>query len=110
MKKAYWIARSRIIDPVAYGEYARLAGEAGAKLFGEAGAKLFGEARILVRGGDFRTIEGPVAFERHVLIEFPTFDAALGFHASPEYRKAASIRIGAGINELVIVEGIDDGK
>jgi uncharacterized protein (DUF1330 family) len=102
MKKAYWIARSRIIDPVAYGEYARLAGEAG--------AKLFGEARILARGGDFRTIEGPATFQRHVLIEFPTFDAALGFHASPEYRKAASIRVAAGINELVIVEGVDVGK
>jgi uncharacterized protein (DUF1330 family) len=102
MKKAYWIARSRIIDPVAYGEYARLAGEAG--------AKLFGEARILARGGDFRTIEGPATFQRHVLIEFPTFDAALGFHASPEYRKAASIRVGAGINELVIVEGVDVGN
>jgi uncharacterized protein (DUF1330 family) len=102
MKKAYWIARSRIIDPVAYGKYARLAGEAG--------AKLFGEAKVLARGGDFRTIEGPAIFERHVLIEFPTFDAALEFHASPEYREAASIRIGAGVNELVIVEGIDDGK
>jgi len=102
MRKAYWIARSRIIDPVAYGEYVRLAGEAG--------AKLFGEARILARGGDFRTIEGPATFQRHVLIEFPTFDAALGFHASPEYRKAASIRVGAGINELVIVEGADVGK
>jgi len=102
MKKAYWIARSRITDPVAYAEYARLAGEAG--------AKLFGEARILARGGDFRTIEGPATFQRHVLIEFPTFDAALGFQASPEYRKAASIRVGAGINELVIVEGADVGK
>jgi uncharacterized protein (DUF1330 family) len=103
MKKAYWIARSKIIDPVAYGEYARLAGEAGAKLFG-------GEARILARGGDFMTIEGSASFERHVLIEFPSLDAALDFHASPEYRKAASFRAGAGINELVIVEGVDDAK
>ncbi len=103
MSKAYWIARAQIIDPLAYGEYARLAGEAG--------AKLFDGARILSRGGRVTVLEGAPAFERHVLIEFPDFDAAVRFHRSPEYQAAAAIRLaGAGINELVIVEGVDDSN
>ena len=100
MSKGYWIARSHIIDPVAYGEYALRAGEAA--------NKLFNGARVLARGGRSISLEGTAAFERQVLIEFPDFEAALAFHASPEYQAAAAIRLaGAGINELVIVEGID---
>ncbi len=99
--KAYWIARSRIIEPNAYGEYARRAGAAG--------EKLFNGARILARGGRAQILEGETAFTRHVLIEFPSFDAALGFYHSEEYQAAAAIRLaGAGVNELVIVEASED--
>lgn len=100
---AYWIARSRIIDPVGYGEYARRAGAAG--------EKLFNGARILARGGRSQILEGESAFERNVLIEFPSFEAALAFYQSDEYQAAAAIRrAGVGVNELVIVEGLSEDK
>lgn len=98
---AFWLARAEIVDAIRYGDYARAAGEAG--------AKLFDGARILARGPVACTLEGDGRFDRQVLIQFPDIAAACGFHASPDYQAAAAIRLGgAGINELVIVPGLED--
>jgi len=62
---------------------------------------------MLARGGRQQVVEGVVGFERHVLVEYPSFEAALDFYHSEAYQRAARLRLGgAGINELVIVEGI----
>ncbi|WP_026359601.1 DUF1330 domain-containing protein [Sphingomonas sp. PR090111-T3T-6A] len=100
MKPAYWIARSRIIDPEKYFEYVRKAGPA---------SQQYG-SRILSRGGRFEILEGSREFERFVLVQYPSFDAAMEFYHSQAYQEAAAFRLaGAGINELVIVEGEDSG-
>ena len=80
-------------------EYVRSAGEA---------FRALGDGpRMLARGGRQEVLEGASSFERHVLVEYPSFQAALDFYHSPDYQRAASIRLaGAGINELVIVEGV----
>ena len=96
---AYWLARARIVDPVEYKKYADLVPAIIDRYDG----------KILARGGAFQILEGPENFERHIVIEFPSLERAEACFHSPEYRQAATFRRdGAGINELVIVESIDE--
>lgn len=95
---AYWVARSKINDPVQYKKYTDRVPEIIARFGG----------KVLARGGDYRILEGPKKFERFVVIEFPSMDQAIACHDSPEYREAAAFRRGgAGEVELVIVEAGD---
>jgi uncharacterized protein (DUF1330 family) len=97
---AYWVARSKINDPVEYKKYTDRVAAIVAKHGG----------RILARGGRFQILEGPQKFHRFVVIEFPTLERAVACHDSPEYTEAAAFRrSGAGEVELVIVEGLDSG-
>ena len=41
-----------------------------------------------------------------VVIEFPSFDAAQQFYASPEYTEARKVRDGAASAQFVAVEGL----
>jgi uncharacterized protein (DUF1330 family) len=93
---AYWVARSKITDPVLYKKYTdRVPG-----IIARYGGK------VLARGGRFQILEGPEKFGRFVVIEFPTFEQAVACHDSPEYTEAAAFRQnGGGEVELVIVEG-----
>lgn len=94
---AYWIARSHIVDPVAYKQYTDLV----------PGIITRHGGKILARGGEYRIMEGPAQFERFVLIEFPSMPVAVACFESDEYRRAAAFRRdGAGINENVIVQGL----
>ena len=43
--------------------------------------------------------------ERHVVIEFPSYQAALDCYNSPEYQAARTFRTEAGIATIVLVEG-----
>ena len=95
---AYWVARSRINDPVEYKKYtdrvpAIVAAHGG---------------KVLARGGKYRIMEGPETFHRFIVIEFPTMEAAIGCFESAAYQEAAKFRrSGAGVVENVIVEGGD---
>ncbi len=95
---AYWIARARINDPVEYKKYAdRIPGIL---------AKY--DAKVLERGGEAKTLEGPDVFERYVVIEFPSMEAAEACFNSTEYQEAAVFRRTnqAGQNELAVVVGV----
>ena len=94
---AYWVARSRVIDPTEYKKYTDLVPEIVARYGG----------KFLARGGKFRIMEGPEKFHRFIVIEFPSFDEAVACFTSPEYDKAAAFRrAGAGEVETIIVEGV----
>jgi uncharacterized protein (DUF1330 family) len=98
---AYWLARAKVVDPVGYKRYADRVPGILKKYNG----------KVLTRGGHYKTLEGSETFERHVVIEFPSLEDAVACHSSPEYQEAAAFRLGgAGINELVIVEGIESMK
>jgi uncharacterized protein (DUF1330 family) len=95
---AYWVARSKVNDPVQYKKYT----DPLPAIFARYGGK------VLARGGRFRIMEGPETFGRHIVIEFPTFEQAVACFESKEYQEAAAFRRGgAGIVENVIVEGGD---
>ena len=94
---AYWVARSRIIDSVAYKKYTDRVPAIIAKYGG----------KVLARGGRFQIMEGPDKFRRFVVIEFPTFEQGVACFTSPEYNEAAAFRrAGAGEVETIMV---DDG-
>jgi len=93
---AYWVARSRIDDPVEYRKYTDRVPAIIARHGG----------RVLARGGKYRIMEGPETFQRFVVIEFPTFEQGVACFESREYQEAAAFRRGgAGVVENVIVEG-----
>jgi uncharacterized protein (DUF1330 family) len=96
MPKAYWIARVTVTNPDQYKGYADLAPVAFKRY----------NARILARGGRHENLEGE-GRPRNVVIEFPSFDDAIACYKSAEYQAAKAKRDGAGIADIVIVEGVE---
>jgi len=96
MTRGYWIARVDVADPEGYKAYVA----ANAEPFRKYGA------RFLVRGGQFQNPEG-TSRSRNVVIEFPSYQAALDCWHSPEYQAAAALRVPVSTIDLVIIEGYD---
>lgn len=96
MPKGYWIARADVHDPAPYAAYV----EANAPAFRKFGG------RFLVRGGTFSVAEGG-ARQRNVVVEFPSYQAALDCWNSTEYQAAREHRLQAADFDVVIVEGYD---
>lgn len=96
MPKGYWIARIDVSDAEKYKEYIA----ANAAAFRKYGA------RFIVRGGKFENPEG-TSRRRNVVIEFPSYQAALDCWHSPEYRHAIAIRAPVSTADLVIIEGYE---
>lgn len=96
MAKGYWTGRVDVTDPEKYKKYVATNGVAFAK---------YG-ARFLVRGGQFEAVEGD-ARSRNVVIEFPSYQAALDCYRSPEYAAAMAHRLDAADADILIIEGYD---
>ncbi len=82
---AYWVARSRIIDPVEYKKYTDLVPGIVARHGG----------KVLARGGKFRIMEGPERFHRFIVIEFPTFEQAVSTASSSSNFRPSNRRLPA---------------
>lgn len=96
MPKGFWIASVDVTDPEGYKAYQAANAEAFHK---------FG-ARFLTRGGKSEGVEGKLR-SRVVVIEFPSYDAALNCYRSPEYEKARKLRQGKSSADIAVVEGYD---
>ena len=96
MPKGYWIARVNVTDQTRYAAYMADNGEALHK---------YG-AKFLVRGGTFESPEGR-SKARNVVIEFPSYQAAVDCYHSPEYQRAKAKRIGGADFDVVVIEGYD---
>jgi len=96
MAKGYWIAHVIVKDPEGYKRYQA----ANAVAFEKYGG------RFLVRAGQSETRLGSLK-DRHVILEFPSYQAARDCYDSPEYQHAIAERGDAGEVDLVIVEGYD---
>ena len=93
-KKGYWIAMIDVTDPETYKKYI----EANALPFSKFGA------RFPVRAGRYANPEGPTG-NRHVVVEFDSYETALACYNSPEYQEALKFRLAASTGHFVIVEG-----
>jgi uncharacterized protein (DUF1330 family) len=96
MAKGYWVVRVDVSDTAAWDRYRQANAEPFARFGG----------RFLVRGGQFTNPEGE-ARARNIVLEFPSYEQALACYESPEYERAMAIREGAGIVDLVIIEGYE---
>jgi uncharacterized protein (DUF1330 family) len=96
MAKGYWIARVDVSDPEGYKAYVA----ANAEPLRKYGAK------FLVRGGAFEAKEG-VSRSRNVVLEFPSYAAALACYDSPEYQRAVALRTPCSTADIVVIEGYD---
>jgi uncharacterized protein (DUF1330 family) len=96
MPKGYWIARVDVADAERYQAYVAANAEAFAK---------FG-ARFLVRAGPFENPEGS-SRARNVVLEFPSYEAAVACYQSPEYAAAMRHRLAHATSDLIIIAGYD---
>jgi uncharacterized protein (DUF1330 family) len=99
MTKGYWVAFADVSDPEGYKAYIA----ENAKAFRKYGG------HFLARGGPSQSAEGHPR-SRVVVIEFPTYDAALECYRSPEYAKAMALRAGKSVMDLAIVEGYEGAQ
>ncbi len=96
MPKGYWVVHIDVSDPERYKAYVA----ANAEPFRKYGA------RFLVRGGQSENPEGK-SRSRNVVLEFPSYQAALDCYRSPEYQAAVRLREPVATGDVVIVEGYD---
>ena len=96
MPKGYWIAHVDVTEPEGYKAYMA----ADMTAFGKFGG------RFLVRGGRREVVEGRLR-GRSVVLEFPSYQAALACYRSPDYQAAAALRQGRAELDLIIIEGYD---
>ena len=92
---AYVIAQIEITDPEAFGAYRELV---------PATIEAHG-GRYLARGGRTEVVEG-AGPGRTVVLEFPSYEAALGWYNSEDYAGPKAMRMAASEGTITIVEGL----
>ncbi|HET7792396.1 MAG TPA: DUF1330 domain-containing protein [Rhizobacter sp.] len=63
-------------------------------------------AEILVRGGEFEVLEGPWTPSRVIVLKFADRAKAKAFYSSETYTHARTLREGAGIMRMIVVDGV----
>lgn len=92
---AYLIANITVTDPKRYAPY-RAQAPAIITQYG---------GRYLVRAGALHPLEGGFDFDRFVVIEFPSLEAAKRFYESPEYAPLLKLRMETTMSQVAFVEG-----
>jgi uncharacterized protein (DUF1330 family) len=96
MPKGYWIAHVTIHDPEGYKKY----------IAANAAPLAAHGARFLVRSGQHEVAAGGItAGQRHVVIEFDSYEQAKACYHSPAYQAAAKIRDQYSTVSILIIEG-----
>jgi len=93
MPAGYVIVQLKITDPENYNEYVQKVPEVIKKYGGE----------YLARGGEHQVVEGVDKFPRIVIIKFPSYEKALEWYNSEEYKPIKQIRLdnSEGINIII---------
>lgn len=94
MAKGYWITRVDVNDLGRYQDYI-VANAEPIEAFG---------GIFLVRAGKFESMEGS-SRARNVVVEFPSYQAAIDCWKSPGYQHAISLRKDIATIDLIVIEG-----
>ena len=92
----YVIANINIKNLVAYKEYVDKVKPTVEKFGGE----------YLVRNGEFKVIDGEWKHPRTVVIKFPTYEKALEWYKSEEYKPIKPIRLANSVANGIIIKGV----
>ena len=96
MAAGYVIAQLKVTNPENYKEYVEKVPEVVKKYGGE----------YLARGGEHEVIEGEDNFPRIVIIKFPTYEKALEWFNSEEYKPVKPIRLDNTVTNGIIIKGV----
>ena len=96
MPKGYVIAQLRVTNPKNYKEYIEKVNPIVKKFDGE----------FLVRNGEYQIFDGETNFPRIIILKFPSYERALEWYNSEEYKPIKQIRLdnSEGIN--IIIKGL----
>jgi uncharacterized protein (DUF1330 family) len=89
----YWIAFVEVHDPAGQAEYGKLARDVIARHGGA----------LKCRGTKSHVPEGPAERGNAIVVEFPTYQAALDCYNSADYQKAIPLRQKASHGRLMVV-------
>ena len=92
----YVIAQIEVTNLEKYKEYVAKVSDIVKKYGGE----------YLVRGGEYKVMEGKSPYSRNVLIKFPTYEKALEWYNSEEYKPVRQIRLDNSVGNFIIVKGV----
>ena len=96
MAKGYWVVFADVSDPEGYKAYIAANGKTLAT---------YG-ARFLARGGKVEPKEGQPK-SRVIVVEFPSYTAALECYHSPEYAAVMKLRQGKSLWDMAVTEGYE---
>ena len=99
MAKGYWIANVDVHNGDGYKQYVAALPEILRKFGG----------RYVTRGGQTEVVEGK-SRSRIVVLEFPTYEAAMACYRSPEYAKVIPLRTANADADLIVIEGYDGAQ
>jgi uncharacterized protein (DUF1330 family) len=99
MAKGYWIANVDVRNPDGYKNYVAMLPDIMRKYGG----------RYVTRGGKTETVEGK-GRSRIVVLEFPSYEAAMNCYRSSEYAKAIPLRQANAECDLIVIEGYDGAQ
>lgn len=91
----YLIANIKVTDPEGFARYRAAVPEVIARHGG----------RYLVRGGEMERLENAGGFNRVVVLEFPSLEAARAFYHSADYAPLLAMRASSSESQVVLVEG-----
>ncbi len=95
MPKGYVVVRATVTNMDKWAEYVAKSKPALEKY----------EGKAIVRGGRHEIVEGTGA-QRNTVLEFPSYEHAIGYAKSAEYTAAKALRQGAGSLDMTVVEGV----
>jgi uncharacterized protein (DUF1330 family) len=93
---AYVIADVKVLNPETYKEYVK---QSPSSIAAHGG-------RFLARAGKAEALEGDVAPNRVVILEFPSYERAKEWWNSEMYRLPKALRQSASEGSFVLVEGV----
>jgi len=96
MSSGYVIAQLKVTNPENYKEYVNKVTKVVQKFGGE----------YLVRNGEYQCVEGETKFPRIVIIKFPSYEKALKWYNSDEYKPVKLIRLNNSEGSNIIIKGV----
>ena len=92
----YAIAQIEVNNPENYKEYLAKVTDIVTKFGGE----------LLVRGDEFSHVEGEWKNSRNIIIKFPSYEKALEWYHSEEYKPVRQIRLDNANTNQIIIKGV----